>query len=222
MTQHKIYIDVQRFSENKRKLVQDAFFKLGFEWLGGSGYHYLESGYTGYTNVHGNGNPSSLILYNDGKESSEQQKPYVHTFNQLMKLSGMEEYMERDAPTFTKDMLISGEHVVKLRDGSYNLVMKDRILDLGGWLSLDHLSEDLSHLDKEQDYNDEDLDIVTVYTMSEYFTLNDLEDGEELTLIWQRESLEKQKQLEVIQTLEEDLKRTQKALEEAKSKLEER
>lgn len=118
--------------------------------------------------------------------------------------------------TFTKDMLVSGEHVVKLRDGTYNLVMGNRIVDLGGWLLLlNHLTEDLRYA-----YNDEKLDVIAVYTLKKDFTLNNLEDGKELTLIWQRESPEKQKQREVIQTLEEDLKRVQKALEEAKSKLE--
>lgn len=58
------------------------------------------------------------------------------------------------------------------------------------------------------------------YLTKQEFTLNNLEDGKELTLIWKRESPEKQKQREVIQTLEEDLKRAQNALEEAKSKLE--
>ena len=118
--------------------------------------------------------------------------------------------------TFTKSMLVSGEHVVKLRDGTYNLVMGNRIVDEGGWLLLNHLTEDLRY-----EYNDEKLDVIAVYTLKQDFTLNNLEDGKELTLIWQRESPEKQKQREVIQTLEEDLKRAQKALEEAKSKLEE-
>ena len=120
--------------------------------------------------------------------------------------------------TFTKSMLVSGEHVVKLHDGTYNLVIGGRIVDESGWLSLDHLTEDLYHC---YNYNSPDLDVIAVYRLNKDFTLNDLLDGKELTLIWQRESPEKQKQREVVQTLEEDLKRAQKALKEAKNKLEE-
>lgn len=164
------------------------------------------------------------ILINSRKDIESGKTELMDDFlNSVEEKIGMAEKENTDQQnnTFTKSMLVSGEHVVKLRDGSYNLVMKDRISDLGGWLSLDHLSEDLHHLDREYSYNNEDLDIVAVYSLKKYFTLNNLEDGKELTLIWQRESPEKQKQLEVIQTLEEDLKRAQKALEEAKSKLEE-
>ena len=124
--------------------------------------------------------------------------------------------------TFTKSMLVSGEHIVKLRDGSYNLVMGNRIVDSDGWISLDHLTEDLQHIGVECNINDEDFDVMAVYSVGDYFILSNLEEGEKnLSLIWQRESPEKQKQREVIQTLEEDLKRTQNALKEAKNKLEE-
>ena len=130
------------------------------------------------------------------------------------------ENTSQQSNTFTKSMLVSGEHVVKFRDGSYALVIGNRIVDKSGWLPLEDLTDNLIHYCVEEDYTDEDLDVIAVYTLKQNFTLNNLEDGKELTLVWQRESPEKQKQREVIQTLEEDLKRAQKALEEAKNKLE--
>ena len=144
--------------------------------------------------------------------------PTFLTKQQFKEKIGMteKENTSKQSNTFTKSMLVSGEHIVKLRDGSYNLVMKDRIVYKGRWVSLEHLTDNLIHYCVEEDYTDEDLDVIAVYSLKKHFTLNNLEDGKELTLIWQRESSEKQKQREVIQTLEEDLKRAQKALEEAK------
>ncbi len=134
--------------------------------------------------------------------------------------------------TFTKDMLVSGEHVVETREGIRYLVAGGMIINLNGYQPIGSYEEDLEFknlplmsIDKIYSgrYHDDEIDCprnVKEYHAGDGFK-DYLQNVENFTLIWKRESPEKQKQREVIQTLEEDLKRAQNALEEAKSKLEE-
>ena len=122
---------------------------------------------------------------------------------------------EEKTNTFTKSMLVSGENVVELSDGKNMLLLGDRLVDKDGWYNLSLFNENLSH-------NDEyDINIVSVYKMTEYFTLEDLSDTGELVLIWQRETPEqaqkriRKKELEEkVVTLRQELKQVENELQE--------
>ena len=122
---------------------------------------------------------------------------------------------------FTKDMLVSGQHIVKTRCGEYNMVIGDSLVGSNSYIKLKTVTDGLKY-----DFR-EDLDIIKVYEMEEHFTLNELSSGECLTLLWQRESpeeaekrIEREEKLKHIQTLEADIKKAQEALEETKKELE--
>ena len=125
------------------------------------------------------------------------------------------ELCEEQTNTFTKSMLVSGKHVVELSDGKNMLLLGDRLVDKDGWYNLSLFNENLSH-------NDEyDINIVSVYKMTEYFTLEDLSDTGELVLIWQRETPEQaQKRIrkreleEKVETLRQELKQAENELQE--------
>lgn len=92
----RICIDVSDFSIEKKKLVQDAFFKLGDAWgYGGTDYLKLDS--LVYTNTVSSSYDGFLWCSNHPEYYKN--KPYKHTFNELMKRAGMEEYMEKRKPT---------------------------------------------------------------------------------------------------------------------------
>jgi len=95
----------------------------------------------------------------------------------------IEEVFVNQTNTFTKSMLKSGENVVKLNDGSYLLVLGNKLVDYSGWYNLNAFDEDLFH-------KQHSVEVENIYTTTEYFALEDLSEGKELTLIWQRESPE--------------------------------
>lgn len=81
----KFFIDCTYFSYNKKRIVQDALFELGFDWgfWKGRNYHNLDADY--YTNV-GSGKSTKKILavgYN-----SEVHEYHEITFDELMTLAG--------------------------------------------------------------------------------------------------------------------------------------
>lgn len=90
--EHRIFIDVSEFDIEKKKRVQDAFFKLGYEWLE-SGYQYLDRHVYTTIKVEGYTNGSSLFLSLYNIPSPDQQ-PYVKTYNELMEIAGMSEFKE--------------------------------------------------------------------------------------------------------------------------------
>ena len=122
---------------------------------------------------------------------------------------------EEKTNTFTKSMLVSGEHVVKFSDGSCYILLGNRLVDKDGWYNLSTFNEDLFRNDEH------DINIVSVYRTTECFTLEDLSEGKELTLIWQRETPEqaqkrirKQELEEKVETLKQELKQTENELQE--------
>lgn len=103
----------------------------------------------------------------------------------------IEEVFSEQTHTFTKSMLKSGEHVVKLADDSYHIVLGNRLVRGTDYIQLKSMSETL-----ECSF-DADLDIGAVYKTDKDFVLNELPSGKSLTLIWQRESPEqKEKRLQ--------------------------
>lgn len=133
---------------------------------------------------------------------------------------------------FTKDMLVSGAHIVEMRDGVRYLVAGDYIIGEDGYMPLSKYNDEL---ELKNSYRD--LDIVKVFNggnkhggallgagagVVSYITQTNL------PVVWQREfsedkqkRLEKEKQQQLIQTLQEDVRKAQKALQEASDKLEE-
>jgi len=117
--------------------------------------------------------------------------------------------------TFTKSMLVSGEHVVECRNGICFLVMKCKMARGDAFYKFSNLNEDLIHTSMES------LDIVSVYETTEYFTLYDLSSGENLTLIWQRESPEEEAKRIRKQELEEKVVALRQELKQVENELQE-
>lgn len=84
----KLCIDVRGFSEEKKKRVQDAFFKLGLKWPGGCMYKWF--GADRYGNVYEDGNAMGDLRFGHG-DMSEQQRKYAITYPELMRKAGMDE-----------------------------------------------------------------------------------------------------------------------------------
>lgn len=191
MTQHKIYIDVSEFDTAKRELVQDAFFKLGITWLE-AGYNYLEGKFKEYTNIRDSGDVGNRLLYGEDKQPTGLQVLHAHTFNQLMKLAGMEEHIERESiKPFTKDMLISGEHIVECASGKRYLVAGDYFIGESGYQKFSEYPEDLTcnqwpqfTITKVHSGVLPDNRVACGSGFSEYLT------SDSLTLVWQRETPE--------------------------------
>lgn len=81
-------IDVSGFDEEKKKRVQDAFFKLGFCWYSyGETYEYLDA--QKYTNVLTDGSVKAMLMYGIGINVLE--KHYLITYDELMKEAGKTE-----------------------------------------------------------------------------------------------------------------------------------
>jgi len=125
------------------------------------------------------------------------------------------EMCEEIPNTFTKSMLVSGKHVVKIRKDEYFLLLEDKLVDKNSYLRLGRFEDSLTH-----SYCDEH-DIVSVYEMTDNFILDDLSSGENLTLIWQRETPEqaqkriRKKELEEkVETLKQELKQAENELQE--------
>ena len=85
MTQ-EIRIDVKNLGETQRQLVQQAFFKLGYEWACGGtkirnyvgiNIHYLVAGIEG------------RVTYTNDKMHPGRITTATHTFKELMELAGM-------------------------------------------------------------------------------------------------------------------------------------
>ena len=126
-----------------------------------------------------------------------------------------DELKEEQTNTFTKSMLVSGEHVVELKNGSYKMVLGERLVDKDGYVSLIRLGDDLKHLSYDL------YDIVSVYTTNVDFVLNDLLEGSSLTLIWQRETPEQAQKRIRRQELEEKVVALRQELKQVENELQE-
>ena len=131
-----------------------------------------------------------------------------------------EEVSSEQNNTFTKDMLVSGKHVVKLGNGEYRLVLGDRLMGyrlvgVSQFTTLCGMSDNLQH----NIYSD--WDIVKVYEVDEYFVLGDLPHGDCLTLTWSEEAQKRIKKRELedkVSSLREELKQVEDELEELRMK----
>lgn len=114
--------------------------------------------------------------------------------------------------TFTKSMLVSGEHVVKLKLGDYRMVLGDRLVNGSNYMKLKSMTDSL------ECRFDENLDVTEVYAIDQGFVLDELSVGKGIVLIWQRETPEqaqkriRKQELEV--TLREELKQAENELQE--------
>ena len=134
---------------------------------------------------------------------------------------------------FTKDMLISGEHIIELVNGTRYLVAGDYLISETGYMSLDKYGSDLLNNIKSntefhivkvfsgKTYNGYSKEIFAGNGFSKYLHTNSLE------LVWKRETseqaqkrVEREEKLKEIQSLKEEVKRAQKALEAAEEELE--
>jgi len=125
-----------------------------------------------------------------------------------------EDAIEETLNTFTKSMLVSGKHVTELDGGGRRLLLGERLVDRSSGLLLDNFDENLEAIGDVPD-------IVSVYEMTEYFTLEDLSSGEYLTLIWQRETPEEAQKRIRKQELEEKVFLLKDELKQAENELEE-
>lgn len=107
MINEEITIDVRGFSREKKKRVQDAFFKLGICWPFRMGYEELDK--CMYTNTCASGNISAYLMYSE----SQQNRTPTHSYEQLMEIAGMS-----DKGEFTKNDLKDGM-IVRYRGKKY-------------------------------------------------------------------------------------------------------
>lgn len=84
-----ICIDCTGFSGDKKKRVQDAFFKLGYRWSGEPANTYW-----GFDKDFYNTNKNMTITYFRAESLSSM--PNIHTYEQLMERAGMSEKTDLD------------------------------------------------------------------------------------------------------------------------------
>lgn len=189
----------------------DAFDQEMLDWLIGKGYAVWDN--------HGN-TPSLDELYlRCASATAFWTTSNTPTFdfgeyltkNQFKEKIGMTNESHPENNTFTKSMLKSGEHVVKLADDSYHIVLGNRIVRDKDYIQLKSVSETL-----ECSF-DADLDIVTVYKVDKDFILDELPSGKSLTLLWQRgspEQKEKRLQKEKLELMLQELQKECKLVED--------
>lgn len=87
-------VDCTGFSEEKKKLVQEGFFRLGIKWFySNNSISFLYRDV--FTNVEIGGRVTDILTW--GCRITEDMKPYLISFNDFMKEVGMEEHMEKEA-----------------------------------------------------------------------------------------------------------------------------
>lgn len=151
----------------------------GMKWC--SGGSYLEN--TNY-NVCNKG----TCYYGNGEYSS---RVFAEKYN--YKILEWSDYMQRK---FTKSDLKDGM-VVKYRDGSKRMVIKDYFIGVDGYLEQRSIQEDLTHR------NFKGLDIVCVYETKDYGRFEDMLSDNNLIAIWERKEPKKMTVEEMRQKLEE-------------------
>lgn len=203
-------IDVRYMTEQEKKDVQNAFFKMGYRWYGNSDKYTQLSAISYYAYL-------NRSLTADGVDGHNDYKDYVNYFNEhqnteityteLMTLAYGEDMMNTQTKEFTKADLKDGM-VVKLRGGSYNadkykglmLVVGESLQQATEHERLDNYLDDL----KSEFY--EVLDIVEVFeVISTGCPLNQIQDWA-LRSIWKRsEQTQQQKQLAELKAAQEQL-----------------
>lgn len=93
MNKEHLTIIVKDFTEEEKKLTQDAFFKLGYEWIGGDIYPFLGSSVVLYTTQDIRGY-SGLFF----SRSLEDVSGTVLTLEELLTKAGMEDKIPRKHP----------------------------------------------------------------------------------------------------------------------------
>lgn len=159
--------------------------------------------------------PFGVLMHGDDLDPSYPLST-VEDLEEIVKYEESENMKEGDN-TFTKDMLVSGEHVVECRNGDKYLVFKDRLIESGGYNELEEYKDNLTYKDCEPAW-----DIVSVYKhVSAPDSLEFIFEEGNLTLVWQRTSSEKLKLLEEVSSVEEEIKTLQERLEKLKIELKE-
>lgn len=138
-------------SDEQKRLVQDAFFKLGAKWPVTLGYQKSAFNYLFST--------ENELLYASTRTMFDTEPNQEITLNELLKLANMEEYM-----TFTKADLKTGM-VVKYRGGhdqsdkenGLRLVITDTLILSDEFNQLYNYGDDLKHSHHNE------LDIMEVY-----------------------------------------------------------
>lgn len=165
-------------SDEQKRLVQDAFFKLGADWAGKLGQKYI-------TDKFNHMYIDDMVLSYSSGDAFYQEDPNTKiTLNELLKLANMEEHMKQK--TFTKSDLKDGM-VVKYRGGcvysdkysSLNLVVANAIIQTDEFNTLKDFNNDLTAPDYTQ------FDIVEVFEVVSAHRLEDIA-GWGLKSIWKR------------------------------------
>lgn len=90
----EITIDVRGFSDEKKKRVQDAFFRLGIRWfLQGDSHQCLWGSVEVYTNKDTEGEVGRCIMWSTIKDRAP-----THTYSELMLLAGMAPNQDQNQP----------------------------------------------------------------------------------------------------------------------------
>lgn len=123
MIDYEITVSVNNLTEDEKKRVQDAFFKLGFAWWCGTDYLGLDKGC--YTNTTKMGKVIQNIMWTD-----ESTAP-THTIKELLELAGM----NQNTTPFNLEKALTGEPVMT-RDGKevtqLTLFTVDSVYNLAG------------------------------------------------------------------------------------------
>lgn len=154
MIDYEITIDIEGFSEEKKKRVQDAYFKMGIDWSG-EGTTYQELDRIMYTNTYQDGDVRNHLMY----VSFPRGRTATHTYEQLMELAGM-----NDKKVFTKDDLKDG-HVV-FYDKTKFIFFGNSLLNIYGSHSIGEIN--LSLIEKVETLEGE-----VLYEREQFIELND-------------------------------------------------
>lgn len=107
---YEITVGVNKLTQEEKKRVQDAFFKLGLSWWDGDKYVNLDKGC--YTNKMTSGLVTQNLMW-----SAASMKP-THTIKQLFKLAGMENEvkLKTNLKPFDLEKALAGDPIIT-RDG---------------------------------------------------------------------------------------------------------
>lgn len=192
----KYKIDVRSLTEQQKKDVQEAFFRLGYKWRGSetnykhldSNFYFAEEGTILYCN-------DADYFFNDEDCKDNEQI----TYTELMTLT----YGDSTMNKFTKADLKDGMFI-RLRNEKIYILTQGNLLNGLGWMSLESYNVDLKHT------YDDDWSIVEAMELKHNsnklgYGFSKIEDFE-YNSIWKRpEQTQQQKQLAELKTAQEEL-----------------
>jgi hypothetical protein len=205
-------INVHGFSEQKKKLVQDAFHKLGYKWNDGITYNYLNANQ--YSNHYDNSNQTEKYMkFSQSKVAYKDE--FTVIFNELMEIAGMTEHLE---PTFTKSDLKTGM-ILELNSGDIVMVLLNTnngdIVSGDNWFPLkDYTDDTLFNPNNTNSYS-----VKSVYQprSNKYHSLKlfNPEHKHDYEVVWERKTeTPQQKELRLLEDKQRELAKQQSDLAE--------